>query len=428
MTTTAIYGILIVVCIVIAAFFSMVETAFSSVNTIRLHSLADSGGRKSKKAESALKVTKNFDKVLTTILIMNNVVNFACSSVSTLLCMDLFGNLGAAISTGATTFLVLTFGEITPKCIGKENSESIALYTAGILRGLTVLLTPLVYFFIGVKTLALRLTKTDNSPSVTEQELRYIIENMEEQGVLEAAESDMVQSAFEFDEKTVQTVITPRVDVIALDIDDEPVFNRDIIIKERCSRIPVYKDSPDNIIGILYSREYLEALIASNGTKPALTASELNALLKPPYFIYKTKKLNQVLSEFKKNQINMAIVTDEYGGTLGLVTMEDLLEEIVGEIWDEDEEAETMYAKNPAGGYTVSGDMELEELFELFGTDSKKSGINSENEALTVGGFIHNNLDKIPQIGESFEAGGLVFTVDDAADQRVIRASVKMVE
>ena len=246
MSTNAVYGVIIAVLILLSAFFSGVETAFSFANTIRLKSLADNGN---KRAKNALWVCDNFDKALTAILIGNNVVNLGCSSLATILCLNLFKNYGAAIATGGTTLLVLTFGEVIPKCIGKEKSDGIVLHTGLLLKVLTYILTPLVFLFTGLKTLVMKIghIKKD-SPSVTEDELKYIIETIEEEGILEEQESELVQSALEFDEKTAQEILTPRVDVTVIDIDDSKEEIHDLIIRERYSRIPVYEGDIDDAI------------------------------------------------------------------------------------------------------------------------------------------------------------------------------------
>ena len=310
MNSNVILGIVIGLLILCSSFFSCIETAFSCVSTARLKNEESKGN---KKAKNALFITENFDKALTTILIGNNVVNLGCSSLATVLCMNIFQNFAAAISTGLTTILVLTFGEIIPKCIGKEKSEAVALNTAIILKGLMIVLTPLSFLFIAIKTGALKLLNIRNdSPTVTEDELKYIIEHSENEGVLEEEESEMVQSALEFDEKSAFEVLTPRVDMLALDIDDDFETNKNKILTERYSRVPVYKENLDNILGILYTRDYLEELI--DGKTP-----DIKLLINDAFFTYKSRKLSALMNDLRKNQVNMAIVTDEYGGTLGIV-------------------------------------------------------------------------------------------------------------
>lgn len=410
MSTNAVYGIVIGVLILLSGFFSCVETAFSSANTIRLKTLADSGSRR---AVNALWVCDRFDRTITAILIGNNVVNLACSSLATILCLDLFQNYGAAIATGATTLLVLTFGEVIPKCLGREMSDGIILHTAFILKVMTFVLMPLILFFTGIKTAFMKLTHIKKTaPSVTEDELKYIIESIEEEGILEEQESELVQSALEFDEKTAQEILTPRVDVTAIDITDDPAEIHDLIIRERYSRIPVYEDSIDNIIGILHTRDYLEKYIDGS--------VDLRALLTPAHFIYKSLKLSDILNDFRLNKLHIAIVTDEYGGMLGIVTMEDLLEEIVGDIWDEDEDVEHICTKLRDGCYLVSGDMELSELFELFDMT-----VDEDTESVSVGGFIIEQLGDIPVRGAKMRYGDLRFTVKRVKNRRIISALVE---
>lgn len=413
MNSNVILGIVIGILILCSSFFSCIETAFSCVSTARLKNEESKGN---KKAKNALFITENFDKALTTILIGNNVVNLGCSSLATVLCMNIFQNFAAAISTGLTTILVLTFGEIIPKCIGKEKSEAVALNTAIILKGLMIVLTPLSFLFIAIKTGALKLLNIRNdSPTVTEDELKYIIEHSENEGVLEEEESEMVQSALEFDEKSAFEVLTPRVDMLALDIDDDFETNKNKILTERYSRVPVYKENLDNILGILYTRDYLEELI--DGKTP-----DIKLLINDAFFTYKSRKLSALMNDLRKNQVNMAIVTDEYGGTLGIVTMEDLIEEIVGEIYDEDEDIEKEYTKLRENCYFVSGDLEFDQLLEL--TD--REDFDNDTESHTVGGFIFEHMGRIPKEGDKFEIDGLSFEVYKVEERRIISAIVKV--
>ena len=410
MSTNAVYGVVIAVLILLSGFFSCTETAFSFANTIRLKALTDNGV---KRAKHALWVCDNFDRALTAILIGNNVVNLGCSSLATILCLNLFENYGAAIATGGTTFLVLTFGEVIPKCIGKEKSDGIVLHTGLLLRVMTYILTPLVYLFIGIKSLVMKIGHIKkNSPSVTEDELKYIIETIEEEGILEEQESELVQSALEFDEKTAQEILTPRVDVTVIDIDDTPEEIHDLIIRERYSRIPVYENDIDNIIGILHTRDYLEKVIDGE--------ADIRSLITPAHFIYKNQKLSDILNDFRASKLHIAIVTDEYGGFLGIVTMEDLLEEIVGDIWDEDEDIGHTCTQMGENKYLVSGDMDLSELFELF--DMKP---DDDIESNSVGGFIVEQIGDIPIRGTRLKYEDLTFTVKRVKNRRIISALVE---
>ncbi len=415
MDTNVIYGIIIVILIAMSAFCSCSETVFSCASAVRLKLWADEGN---KKAKRALKIVNDYDKTLTAILIMNNIVNLSCSALATLLFLNIFPTYGAAISTGVITFLVLTFGEIIPKCFGKEKCDKLALNIAGILNVCIVILTPLVYLFLGIKKLALKIFSIKgDDPTVTEDELKYIVEEIEEQGILEKQESEMVRSVLEFDETTVVEVLTPRVDVIALNINDDHNKIMKVIKEHRFSRIPVYEDTIDHIIGILHTWDYLDTVASGKKAK-------LKDLISPAQFIFQTQNLSSVLSEFRRRRLHIAVVTDEYGGTLGIVTMEDLLEEIVGEIWDEDEEIETEIQKIGDREWRVDGDMELDDMYELFDMTRNED----DSEFVTVGGFVAETLESIPEKGDSFEFRGLSITVDSVKNQRIGTVTIKLLE
>lgn len=412
MNANIMMGAVILLLVILSALFSAMETAFSFANKIRIQQNAEDGNKKAKNAQY---ITDHFDKALTAILICNNVVNLGCSSIATVLCLNIFGDIGSAIATGATTLLVLTFGEVIPKCLAKEHCDSFSLKTAGFLKALTILLTPLVFIFLKLKALALKIAGGQNdAPSVTENELKYIVESIEEEGVLEESESEMVRSALDFDETTAEEVLTPRVDVVFLNVEDTPDKIKEVIYENRYSRIPVYENTTDSVIGILHTRDYLEAL--ADGNTPVL-----RELLQPPYFVFKTQQLSKILSHFKRTKVHLAIVTDEYGGTLGIVTMEDLLEEIVGDIWDEDEEIEHTHYKIGNNEYLVNGDFELDEMLALYDMDEDAL----KSDAVTVGGFILEHAGTIPKKRESIEADGFRFTVMEVENQRIMRVVVK---
>lgn len=412
MSGNIIMGITIGVLVLLSAFFSATETAFSFVNKIRVQQSVDKGN---KKAKNTLYVIEHFDNALTTILICNNVVNLSCSSIATVLCLSLFGDIGSAVATGATTLLVLTFGEVIPKCLAKEHCDGFSMKTAGVLRTLMILLAPLVFVFVKLKSFAIMLAgDSKESPSVTENELKYIVESIEEEGVLEESESEMVRSALDFDDKTAEEILTPRVDVTFISVDDSQEKIKEIIIENRYSRIPVYENTVDHVVGILHTRDYLESL--ADGKAPAI-----RDIMQNPYFVFKTQTLSNILNTFKRTKIHLAIVTDEYGGTLGIVTMEDLLEEIVGEIWDEDEEIEHSYYKIGKDEFLVNGDIELDDMLALFDMDED----SIESDSITVGGFILENSNTIPHKRQSITADGFRFTVMEVKDQRIIRVVVK---
>lgn len=399
-----------VVLLLLSAFFSSTETAFSSVSKIRLKNLADNGN---KNAKTALYVAERYSKALTTILVGNNIVNIANSALATVFFVNIFGEAqGTVISTVVITIVVLIFGEVLPKNIAIDNAEKICMTFAPVLKFLMVLLTPLSIILMGINKLYKKLARNSNhqEPSVTEDELKYIIESIEEEGVLEQQESELVQSALEFDEKTAEEILTPRVDMVAIDIDDPVEEITELVLKERYSRIPVYRDNIDKIIGVLHTRDYLEALV-NNNEKP-----NIEAMLQPAHFIYKTKKLSALLADFKYNKIHLAVVTDDYGGILGIVTMEDLLEQIVGEIWDEDEEVEKMSLKISDNKYEVSGDMPISDMLELFDKPTKYI----ETESNSVGGWALEQLANIPEPGEQFTYKELEITIREVLDQRIL--------
>ena len=399
-----------VVLLLLSAFFSSTETAFSSVSKIRLKNLADNGN---KKAKTALYVAERYSKALTTILVGNNIVNIANSALATVFFVNIFGEAqGTVISTVVITIVVLIFGEVLPKNIAIDNAEKICITFAPVLKFLMVLLTPLSIILMGINKLYKKLARNSNhqEPSVTEDELKYIIESIEEEGVLEQQESELVQSALEFDEKTAEEILTPRVDMVAIDIDDPVEEITELVLKERYSRIPVYRDNIDKIIGVLHTRDYLEALV-NNNEKP-----NIEAMLQPAHFIYKTKKLSALLADFNYNKIHLAVVTDDYGGILGIVTMEDLLEQIVGEIWDEDEEVEKMSLKISDNKYEVSGDMPISDMLELFDKPTKYI----ETESNSVGGWALEQLANIPEPGEQFTYKELEITIREVLDQRIL--------
>ena len=410
-------GVVIALLVLLSAFFSATETAFSFVNKIRMQHAVENGD---KKAEKVLWVIEHFDNALTAILICNNIVNLGCSSIATVLFISITKNndLGPALATGVTTLLILTFGEVIPKCLAREHCDAFTSATAGLLKAITILLTPLVFVFMKLRALALRISgKSEEAPTVTENELKYIVESIEEEGVLEESESEMVRSALDFDETTAEEILTPRVDVVFLNVEDSQQKIKDIIIENRYSRIPIYENTVDNIVGILHTRDYLESL--ADGKAPAL-----RDIMQPPFFVFKSQQLSKILSSFKRTRDHMAIVTDEYGGTLGIVTMEDLLEEIVGDIWDEDEEIEHSYYKIGKDEFLLNGDIEIEDMLALFNLDADAL----ESDSVTVGGLILEHAGTIPHKRESIVTDGFRFTVMEVENQRIMRVVVKRLE
>lgn len=403
--------ILVVVALLgCSAFFSAAETAFSSVNLLRIRSMAEEGN---KGAKAALHITSQFDKMLSTILIGNNVVNIALSSLTTVIATNMFGDSGVAIATGVATFLVLTFGEIIPKSIAKENSERIALSFSSILNLCMVILTPVSFIFMQLRRVFTRGSQGEKQPTITEQELLFMLDTIEEEGVLEEQEKDLVQSALEFDETTVQEILTPRVNMVALDLADTAEEILKVVTDERFSRMPVYEGSIDNVIGLVHSRDIMEAAIRGKELC-------LRHLMTDVMYIHRTMKISKLLGEFQRKKSHLAVIIDDYGGTLGIATMEDVLEELVGEIWDEDDEIVTEFTTLEDGSYRVSGDMNIYEFFEAI--DYAPKGFDSSYN--TMNGWALEQLEHIPETGESFTFGLLRVVVEEMDDQRVTQLLV----
>ena len=404
------------ILVMCSAFFSGTETAFSSVSKIRIRNKAENGDKRAKKA---LYVAENYDKALSTILVGNNVVNIAASALSTILFVSFLGDaMGTVVSTVVLTLVVLVCGEVLPKNLAIENNEKICLSAAPVLIFLMVIFTPLTFLLLRLSKLVTNVSgkNREASPTVTEDELKFIVESIEEEGVLEEQESELVQSALDFDEKTAYDILTPRVDMTALSVDCDVNDARDTILRERYSRIPVYKDNIDNIIGILHTRDFLEALLRNE-------TPDISRMIQPAYYIYRSKKLSSLLADFRHRKLHIAVVTDDYGGTLGIVTMEDLLEQLVGDIWDEDEEVEHKYKKLGENEYEISGDMNIDDMLELIDKDDRY--IDSDSKS--VGGWVIEQIGDIPVRGNSFTYKELSVRVDKVEDQRVNSVIIKYV-
>lgn len=407
--------LLLCILIMLSAFFSASETTFLSVNKIRLKNYADNGN---KKAEIALKIADNYDSTLSTILVGNNVVNIASASVATVLFTRLIGqNYGAAVSTVVMTILVLVFGEVLPKSFAKANAEKLSLNLSKPLYFFIVILKPIVAIFVKLTELAKRLSKSEGEPSVTEEELKYIIESIEEEGVLEQKESELVRSALEFDDITVKEILTPRVDIVAVEINDSIDHAIEIIKENGYSRMPVYEKSIDKVVGIVRARDVMLAKLSGKDLK-------ITDMLKQCLFIHKNMNISQLLNAFQEKNMHVAIVSDDYGGTMGLVTMEDVLEELVGDIWDEYDEVIEEFVEISDNEYEISGNLDIYEMLERL--DISEKGFDCDYS--TVGGWVIENLEKIPTKGDKFTFRNLDVTVTEVSEQRVVKIKVKLNE
>ena len=403
---------IIVILIMMSACFSSMETAFSTVNKIRLKHKASNGD---KRADKALKIADNFDKAITTILIGNNIVNIFSASLATLVCTELFAEkfgtgTATAISTAAMTIIVLIFGEILPKSLAKQNAEKFALFFAGLLTFLNWLLTPVSAVFMFIQKAATKLFKSADAPSVTEDELKYIIEEIEDEGVLEEKESELVRSALEFDETSVEEILIPRVKIVAVEQDASIDEIMNIFINERYSRIPVYDKSIDNVVGIITEKDFF-ALYTQSDTKP----NSIISIIQKALYISEMKPISEVLYEMQRSKIHMAIVKDQYGGTSGLVTLEDIIEELVGEIYDENDEIIQSVVTVSENTYDIMADLSLGDMLEKLGLP--EDIIKSESN--TVGGWVMELFDCIPEKDSTVKDGIFTVTVIESDDQSV---------
>ena len=404
--------ILLVVLIALSAFFSASETAFSSVNKIRLKNYASDGNRK---AERALKIAEDFDRMLSAILIGNNIVNIASASIGTVIFTKLFGVAGAAISTVVMTVVVLIFGEILPKSYAKENSEKVTMSFAAPLNAVMVVLTPLVWIFTKLQSLVKSKKGEEDAPSVTQEELKFIIEEIEDEGVLQESESELLQSALEFQEVTVDEILTPRVDLVAADVNDSVEEIKALFMEHRYSRIPIYEKTVDSIIGVLWERDFFRELINGNDV-------DIRSLTRKTIFVPEKQLISSLMRELQMSKIHMAVVTDSYGGTVGIVTLEDIVEELVGEIWDEKDEVVETVVKVDENEYIVDADLNIFDMLEELEIEIK----DFEPESNTVGGWVLEEMKKIPEQGESFEYEMLTVTIEEVGEKRVEKIRVKV--
>lgn len=395
-----------------SAFFSASETALASVNRMRLKTRLEDGD---KKAGLVLRLSDDFDRTLSAILIGNNVVNIAFTSISTVLFTALLGDSGAAVATGVCTVLVLIFGEILPKSFAKDNCDTVSGATAGPLAVIKTLLTPLVWLFVQIKRLLTgrRSSELNVQPSVTQEELKTIIDTVEEEGVLDRQETDIIQSVIEFDDITVQEILVPRVDMAAVAADAPGPEAIRLCLDRGVSRLPVYEGTIDNIVGVLHVKDLLAAVAAGEEVHP-------RKLMREVKFVYRTKRINELLAELRREKQHLAIVTDEHGGTVGLVTMEDILEELVGEIWDETDQAKTAVCQTGDNTWQASGDTSPEDLFEAIGFTDK----TFDSDYATVGGWALEVLQHLPAEGEVFHYKELDVRILAMRDQRIRQVEV----
>lgn len=405
----------IFLCLCLSNFCSASEMAFSSCNIMRLENARDSGD---KRGRIAVYISQHFDDALSAILIGNNLANICASSLASVAVILITGSDDYAwVSTVALTLLVIIFGETMPKITAKQNANKMALRNSYAVRFMMIIFFPLVWIVVTLINLITRGLKEDSadSPDEAVEELQSIIETAEDEDVLDEDQSELVQAAIDFSETSALDVMTARVDVQAIDIEDDWDDILALIEDAPYTRLPVYEGSIDNIIGILYLNHFLKAL-ADNGR------ADIRKLLMPPCYVYKTMKLPAVLAQLRKAKQHLAVVTDEYGGTLGVVTMEDVLEQIVGDIWDESDTVEPEVVQHTDSEYELDGSMVLSDFLELVGINEN----DFEAESNTVGGWTLEMFGGYPQEGDSFTFRNLTVTVLSMDGRRVERVFVKV--
>ncbi len=399
--------LILVVLVMLSAYFSATETAFFSLNKIRLKSLAGDGNKRAKKA---LKVSEDLDRLLSTILIGNNLVNIASTAIATVLFIDLVGGneeLGSTISTAVITVVVLMFGEITPKSLAKNSPESFAMFSAPVISFCMGLFRPINWFISIWQKLVYKFVKADADRGVTEEELITMVEEAHHDGEIDQNESELIRNAIEFDDIEVEDIYTSRVDLVAIDIEDsiEEITEQ---FEKGFSRLPVYRDTIDNIIGVLNQKDF--AIMRR-------TNQTLSAVMTEPIFVVPSMKISELLRTLQSKKSHMAIILDEFGGTVGIVTLEDILEELVGEIWDEHDTVVEPFVKVSDNKYKVRSTADLDDMFELF-------DMAEETDHSTVGGWVVEEFGKIPRVGEEFTFGPLQVCVSKRDPRRVTEVIV----
>lgn len=400
--------IALVLLVIASAYFSATETAFSSLNKIRMRNMAEDGNRK---AEATLRLADDFDRLLSTLLVGNNIVNITASTLGTLFFIKYSPEYGATISTVVLTLVILTFGEISPKTIAKEHAEAWAMTATPLLRVLSVILRPLTILFNLLQKAIGKLFHASGDRGITEDELITMVSTAEDEGGLDKNESRLIRSAIEFGDMEVEEIITPRVDIVAISEEATAAELDELISSNRFSRIPVWRDSIDTIIGMIHEKDFHEAELEDNDS--------WTHLISPVIYVTPSTPVADLLYEMQHRKMHMSVVVDEYGGTEGLVTLEDILEELVGEIWDEHDEVVEMIRKEENGSYLISCSASIDDVFQLF-------DLRMEDDMTTLSAWVMDSLGHIPKIGDQFTYENLQVTVTKLQRMRVLEIKVDL--
>ena len=392
-----------------SAFFSSTETAFTSFNHARIKALARGGN---KRAKLALDLADSYDKLLSSILIGNNIVNILASSLATVVFVAWLGGAGVTVSTVVMTVLVLIFGEISPKTLAKDHADQLVLAFAPYIRFIMTLLTPLNWIFAQWRKLLALVFPAPKDEGMAEEELLTLVAEAEQDGEIDEHESDLIRSAIEFNDQTAEDILTHRVDIVALDVEMTMDEAEQVFRENTFSRLPVYEDSIDSIVGVIHEKDFFNNR----------TASSLREIMKPPLFVTPTSRISDLLHTLQKAKSHMAIVSDEYGGTMGIVTMEDIIEELVGEIYDEHDQVVESFKKLPDGSFLIDCATSLKDMQEMF-------GIQGDFDATTVGGWVLDQMGRIPTVGDSFVYDNrLSVRVTRVESTRVLEISVHQID
>ncbi|MBQ7715173.1 MAG: HlyC/CorC family transporter [Clostridia bacterium] len=401
-----------VLCLILSAFFSATETAFSSANKIKLMSLAENG---SKSAQKVLDTIDKYDSFLTTTLIGNNIVNILLATLAAVFFVKRVSpEYGTTISTAAVTLAVLIFGEITPKSLAKRSPEKFAMATVPFIRALMFILTPINFIFSLWTKLISKIGRGSEDQSITDDELITIVNEAYQEGGLDENESELIRNAIVFDDRQAEDILTPRVDIVAVPIKAKLKDIASVFSETGYSRLPVYDGSLDNIVGIIHQKDFYEDILEGG--------KNIKSIMQKPVFVAPTMKISKILKELQREQTHVAVVIDEYGGTAGIVTMEDILEELVGEIWDEHDEVVEDISEVSEGEYVVQGTLTIEEFFEYFDIEDE------ESEADTVSGWVMEKLGKIPDEGESFDYENYRITISKIIARRITEVKIDKIE
>ena len=396
----------LVVLIAMSAYFSATETAFTSLNRIRMKNKADNGDIR---AAKALELAEQYDKLLSTILIGNNIVNITATTIATVLCTNLFHEYGPTVATVALTIIILIFGEVSPKSLAKESPEKFAMFAAPLLGLFMVILPPLNFLFSQWKKLLSRVFRSPEADGITEEELVTMVDQAEDEGGLDQHESQLIRAAIEFNDLEVGEILTPRVDLVAAEEGSSEEQIASLFAQSGYSRLPIYQETVDNIVGVIHEKDFYAAR-----SRGRVNVAQLRA---PVLYTTGNTKISELLRILQRSKAHMAVVVDEYGGTEGIATLEDILEELVGEIWDEHDEVIEQFRKQEDGSYLIACSADLDDMYDLF-------RVKGTCGAATVSGWVLEQVGRVPEVGDRFQAEGLDVTVTQVEHRRVLEVRV----